>query len=248
MKKTVFLPIVTVMFLMVMAACKGKTDTNTGTDSSSKDEKITTNNVHILKSISYEEGQSRVFIYDEKKRIVRVEDSQYDEVESYIEIDYSSENSVTISYDGGGETFTRSGDTITSFSKRSETTTTLTLNKEGFISKKVKVYGDGSSGEYTYQYSGGNLIKETYPMISEYIYDNMNSIYNCNTPKWLIQYLFDISTDASKNNVSEVTLHLSDGSTTTYKYDITYNEDNYPTWIEWGADRGDYFYMSFEYF
>ena len=228
-----------------MIACKGKADTNTGTG---KDTNMnTTNTVFILKSIGFEEGMSRDFTYDEKKRIIRVEETQGDEVLSYYEIKYSDENTVTISEDDRVVTFTQNGDTITI--KGSLYSTTLTLNKEGLITKRVEVYHDGGSGEYTYQYSGGNMIKSTSfgSMVTEYKYDNMHSIYNCNTPKWLIQHLFD-ETDAGKNNVSEIIHHFSDGDTVTHSRDITYNEDNYPTCIEWGADSGDYFYMTFGYF
>jgi hypothetical protein len=92
---------------------------------------------------------------------------------------------------------------------------TYTIDKDGYV------VNDGQE----YEYKDGNLISY---WTNEYSYDNKKSPFSgCNSPKWLIQYLFKSYvrywTYASKNNVVS---SGGDGVLSTYKYE--YDSDGFP--------------------
>jgi hypothetical protein len=198
--------------------------------------------VTLLESITWEydwmPGSMAKFEYDDKNRIVNIisyDDGGY----------YGSSQTITYSKDGSVKladdvpywevNFVRKRNTITvSCNINAETNDvlpeTLTVNKEGFIVKSERA-GSGGGGWHeikTWQYREDNLIKlttatrwvsdtDTHSVI-EFTYDEKKSPFlNCNTPRWLLQFLYHAhGLGMGRNNII-------DG------YDFEYDSDGFPT-------------------
>jgi hypothetical protein len=243
MKKFVsnYLIIATVAFSAIFTSCKEKevakepsllTETAENTDN----RKLLENgkesgNVKLLESITDDNGNVIAkFEYDEQNRIVKIDDKM---------ITYD-DNLVTV----GNKKFVIKDSTVTVGKE------TLILNKDGYlVSRKdpnrTGIYedkkGKGNFKECAYlekyEYQDGNLTQETdnsgdielfYGTFRNYQYDSKQSPFsNCNTPKWLLQYLVE-PYYASKNNV--IACQSGGGDyhiPTVYKYE--YDSDGFPT-------------------
>jgi hypothetical protein len=183
--------------------------------------------------------------YDVQNRIVKYNENAT--------ITYNGDGSVIVerpySYDMEKISLAKKGNTITEnyielFHDLSYYSYIITINEDGYIAKTERL-GNDNGKEYsevnTYQYQDGNLIskktdKRNQPGkafdIEEHKYDDKKSpFYNCNTPKWLLQYLFG-HLFASRNNVIETVFKgkTSDdvyGTSTASKYE--YDENGFPT-------------------
>ena len=235
LSQVALLLIISIMLTMTLTSCKGK----------QVEEKKA---LKLLKTINHEEGIYTEFEYDDKNRIVKVstiypedEETSYSAVFNYIGDDLL-------------EGFERNGNTITVIG----TPTTITIDKAGYMIKKVDAPTDTSGGsEEIFEYQDGNLIKYTakYTFGTAVVtskHDDKHSIYNCNTPKWIFLYFpYDLpfANGGSKNNEIETSsISALDGSFGQSVYNYTYDDDGYPTHIEWGNDYGDFWSVSFEYF
>jgi len=153
-------------------------------------------NVKLLESIIDDDGNTLRFEYDEQNRIVKMNDDTITYADNLIKV--------------GNAKYTINGNTITSDDY------SFTINEDG------RVVGGGAS----YEYKDGNLISvewEESGYGTGYEYDDKKSPFsNCNTPKWLIQKLFDGYYE-NKNNVVRV---LGEGFVYAYKYE--YDDDGFP--------------------
>ena len=237
MKRLALSMIAILIISMALISCKGGKGQSRDTKSGDKGV------VKLLKAIHHGEGISTVFEYDDKNRIIKMATLYpWDEDENEIK---------TFSYHGDDlvGNFVRNGNVLTSEG------TTLTLDNDGNIIKYAFEREDGSGGETTHQYSDGNLIKSTSTFsfgasTEECKYDDKKNPYSCNTPKWVIQYYsFPFSSYGSKNNAVEFsyTYAISEDDGVAV-YGFSYDEDGYPTEVQWGNDFGDNWWCGFEYF
>ena len=244
MKKLASISVAILIMALALVSCKG--DKAQLTEEKFAEKQAEQSSKKILHFIYHDEGITTEYKYDSQKRIISKEttypESEDDNYQSTFT--YNGENEVVID----SSTYTRNGNTITGRSTLTGYHTTLTLDNDGNIIKQVEVYSDGSSSEATYEYSGGNLIKSTEfggEHISEYKYDDKHSAYNCNTPRWILQfYSFAFAHGASKNNVIQKTFNGDRPSV----YNYTYDEDGYPQYVDWESGGGDCWSCSFEYF
>jgi hypothetical protein len=199
--------------------------------------------VILLECIPDDNGKClRKFKYDEQYRIVEI--YQYHYFNGTTEQEHSTTTKITYAdnlitaeefyYSGSkGNTvnFAINGNTVTVKQNNSQSPITLTLNNDGYIVRK----GDDNWG-HTYQYQDGNLIKRDDGGIEIYNYKKYDSkkspFYNCNSPKWLLQYLSNFEY-SSKNNVLE-SEYVYAGEyvgygTDTSVYEYEYDSDGFPT-------------------
>ena len=243
--QVVLLLIVTLMLTMAMASCKGTLSGDENRVKKSNEKKA----MKLLKVIHHDEGVDTEFEYDDKKRIVKVSTifprEEDEELNSFAVFNYIGDDLL--------EGFERKGNTITVI----ETNTTFTIDKAGHMIKRVDAPTDNSSGsEEIFEFQDGNMIKYTgiYSFgtaVRTVKYDDKYSIYNCNTPNWIFTYspYLPFANNGSKNNEIEGTSTSAfDGSVAHGSYNYTYDDDGYPTYVEWGNEYGDSWYASFEYF
>jgi len=184
-----------------------------------------TGEIKLLESSAKDDKVKTIFEYDDKNRII-----------SILKYNGSDSNSITITYNANDsvivktvysdnsvelDTFVKNGNTI------KVGTTTLTIDKNGYIIKKE----NGENWSSTYQYKDDNLITEedNRNHSSSYNHDNKKSPFsNTNTPKWLLLYLLNLDFYAvSKNNV--VRYYHSGEVTSVGFYEYEYDSDDFPT-------------------
>jgi len=132
-------------------------------------------------------------------------------------------------------TYTRNGNVITN-SHHGER---ITVNNDGY---PIRYERNGNI--YEYEYTGGNVTKETYnyvggsvsdEQVTTYKYDNQKSMFfNCTTPKWFMVTVFGPVHGTGANNVTEV----NDGYEImrySYSYSIA---SGFPTQILMLSDSG----------
>lgn len=115
----------------------------------------------------------------------------------------------------------------------------------------TKIYGDFYDAEFIYQYSNGNVTKETvnvtysgtvYTEISTFSYDNMNNFWK---PLNIPQPFFDLfAWMESKNNMIKWTTTDIDGETDVANFWYDYNAERYPSYMysdEYGLGPIEYF-------
>ncbi|MCL2260814.1 MAG: hypothetical protein FWC15_05595 [Fibromonadales bacterium] len=180
--------------------------------------------VKLLESIT-QGGETKKFEYDDKNRIVKM---------GATTIAYKSDDFVIID----GNEYKRKGNVITV----SRDVDTYTLNKYASI--------NSASIPYTveYNYVGGNLTEIRNEGGSghteKYKYDDKNSPFNCNTPKWIIQIILE-AIYASKNNVIEAGFSYDSdydrkgeySNQVFFKYE--YDSDGFPTKRTSNGDIGN---------
>jgi len=198
--------------------------------------------VKLLESITYNDNEyEQKFEYDNQNRISKILEYNYIEgttnptniiVFSYIENDL-----VKLTWSNGSEEYVKNGNKITVMRKSNYDIifSTIDLNDDE-LPTKYEESVEGSSWVTTWQYQGRNLVqysrKETtsdgiWESSTSYKYGNNKSYYNCNTPKWIMFFLFD-DASASQNNVIEKTETWSNGNGKT-EYEYEFDKDGYPT-------------------
>ena len=167
--------------------------------------------VKLLESVT-QDGETTKFEYDDKNRIVK---------KGSATISYKSDDLVIID----GSEYKLNGNEI--IASRGGSMDTLTL-EDGFITSIMPQDALSGSG---YTFVDGNLDWNGSEGGSyKYKYDDKNSPFNCNTPKWVIQMLLE-ATYASKNNVIEVSYKdtWSEGENHQRSYQYEYDSDGFPT-------------------
>jgi len=117
----------------------------------------------------------------------------------------------------------------------------LTVNNDGYTVRSISA-GIGEQSDTSYQYQGGNLIKqitaasyefdidlsgEKIEITVEYQYDDMISpFYHCKTPKWFLQYMFNMGLH---NNIVERRDSSVSYGGGLYTYIYEYDFAGYPT-------------------
>ncbi|MDR3013479.1 MAG: hypothetical protein LBU70_09785 [Chitinispirillales bacterium] len=193
--------------------------------------------VKLLESIIRGEMSKVRFEYDDRNRIVKMR--YYEGVGFHTHtatITYSDDGSVKIADDVPflAASFVRDGNTIT-VGSNVYPHETITVNRHGYIVKSERS-GSGWSDIRTYDYQRDNLTKLTTNRVSdieeffvvEYEYDNKKSpFFHCNTPKWLLQFLFsDPSNNFGLNN-NIVEAKSSNGLLQQYVFE--YDSEEFPT-------------------
>ena len=174
-----------------------------------------------------EDDYTRTFFYDNKYRIVKI--SINDTEKTITTITYSGNDSVTVrvffrTNINSTKIFVKSGNTIT-VDKGKEI---LTVNSDGQIIRQ-EFFNVSEPYVASYQYQDGNLIKEKSYADFEFKYDDKKSMFNCNTPKWLLRDMFQ--SYGSKNNVVGF-------NTNVVKYE--YDSDGFPTKMIRNEQDGEY--------
>jgi len=245
------LMLILLMFTLLNFGC-GKTQKTNETQGTSAKTTINPTEPRILKSINHSEGIFSAYEYDSQKRLTKMTMTNYDiygeinngePIESFTTITYNSDDMISVESDNsyyGPATFHKKGNIITVKTSNTALITTLTLDNDGNITKKEQTFDDQSEyhSEETFQYVNGNMVKLTVTntwdtTIIECKFDNKKSIYNCNTPRWLLQYLYGVKpntdiTGVDPNNIIEV---KQDDNITTYTYE--YDEYGYPINVEY---------------
>ena len=254
MKRRALILIAILILSVAFISCKG------GNQKSGEAESADGGNAKILKTINHGEGVSTEYEYNDKKHLVRLVTTDLDiygernngeKVEDITTITYSGNDIVSISDPYLGILgFERKGNTIAIIGGEA-LSVILTLDGEGNVIKKVTSVESDEGSEVLYEYSAGNLVKviEVYSfatIVNDYTYDDRKSLFNCNTPKWFMQYYHSPSSSrnefgASKNNIIGVRNEYGE---TMYSYE--YDDDDYPVAVEyngyhWGFNEFKYF-------
>ena len=208
--------------------------------------------VKLLSSIVKHDGDYQKFEYDSEHRISKILWYVNGETtprwsDTYT---YSGNNikrvSVEAEYPDGGTTneFIKSGNTVTSKwwynSDPADVRTgnTFTLTGDGLLSKVVSAILD-LVFESSFQYQGGNLTtwmskeelfeETTNEGVTTFKYDAKNAPFvNCQTPKWLLVWLFDYEIGIH-NNAIEMSLLNDAGDESKLFFAYEYDDDGYPT-------------------
>jgi hypothetical protein len=172
--------------------------------------------VKLLESITDYSGSEKKFEYDKQNRIVKMCDGG-----STTTITYAN-NLVTVN----GKKYVIKGNTITVTEEGSNSTETLTIDKDGYIVRR-----EDNDWFLTNQYQDGNLIEEKHNNGNSrrYGYDDKNSPFsNSNTPKWLFNYLAvgSFIYYTYKNNV--LVCYVEGEITGNTQYTYEYDSDGFP--------------------
>jgi hypothetical protein len=195
-----------------------------------KPQKAESGDVKLLESMTADGAFTYKFEYDDKDRIVKIRNYYLGSLHSTKTITYSGNDLVTVEevFELDAErnsviNFVRNKSTVTI----GELSETLTINKDGYVVKSESSHG----GIKNFQYRDGNLIKEEPDIMSAmYVYsakhdDKKSPFSNSATPKWLLQYLFEIYY-ACRNNVLEIVYAGELSGTFVYEYE--YDDDGFP--------------------
>jgi len=217
--------------LALTLGCEEKSPANVSSSAANKSE------IKLLESSAIDDKIKTTFEYDDKNRIIRIVKYNGSSSDS-ITITYNTDDSVTVKTvysdnSGGVDTFVKNGNTI------KVGTTTLTIDKNGYILKKEE--GEDKSTTYIYQDDNLTTEEDNLDHSRSYNYDNKKSPFsNANTPKWLLLYILNLDFYAvSKNNV--LRYYYSGEETSVGFYEYEYDSEDFPTKrMEEGEGEGEY--------
>jgi hypothetical protein len=239
MKKVIFnYAIIAALALSaVCTSCKKDDDKNENGNGNEPEK------VQLVKTITYSEGWSQNFEYDNENRITTTSYYKGETPMGSSTFLYSEDDLIKYIQGQLVYNFSKNGskiDVSVTGAEGSHAEGTIELNNDGYP-VMMDLYG-----ATTFQYSDGNLISiNEGSTMHTFQYDNKKSpFYNCKTPKWFLISIpfFESYMTTIKNNMTKITTVRSDE---TLEYECTYEYDDAGFATKMSSDGG--YVITFKY-